>query len=141
MADIPILEEVVTLLGQGIQVTFKANGHSMLPFIIGGKENIILVKPAQISVGDIVLACIGNSRYVIHRVIKREGAHLTLMGDGNLKEQEECQIEDVAGRAEYVIMPNGEKRYLYSWHLRWGARLWFWLRPFRRYLLGIYRRL
>ena len=42
MTDNEIIEEAIRLVREGVSVTFPVNGHSMLPFIIGGKENVIL---------------------------------------------------------------------------------------------------
>ena len=40
-------------MGEGVCVTLPVNGNSMLPFIIGGKESVILQQPSQPEVGDV----------------------------------------------------------------------------------------
>lgn len=141
MAGITFLEEAVRLIKEGKIVTFKANGRSMLPFIKGEKDRIVLVQATSLHVGDIVLAWVDDNRYVIHRIIEIQGQKVTLMGDGNLYEREQCQFKDVIARADYLIKPNGQHRYLYTTSLKWMGRLWFLLLPIRRYLLAIYRRI
>jgi SOS-response transcriptional repressor LexA len=140
MAGVTFLEEAVRLIKEGKSVTFKANGRSMLPFIKGGEDLIVLVQTNSLQVGDIVLARVDDNRYVIHRVIKIHGQKVTLMGDGNLYEREQCQSKDVIARADYVIKPDGQQQYLYTTSRKWMGRLWYWLFPIRRYLLAIYRR-
>jgi len=111
----------------------------MLPFIIGGKESVILHRPGLIDVGDVVLAWVDGNRYVVHRIIKLDYDRVTLMGDGNLT-TEHCALSDIKARVTHVVSADNKERDL---HNRWrmlAARLWYWLRPVRRYLLAIYRR-
>ena len=90
--------------------------------------------------GDVILAWINGSRYVVHRVIKVDGDDVQLMGDGNLSGNEFCKISDVVAKAEYVVSPNGRRAYLYSpWRVR-ASRSWWKIKPVRRWILAIYRR-
>ena len=85
------------------------------------------------------IALVKGCRYVVHRIIRIDGDRVTLMGDGNVCGVEHCTLSDVKARADYVVDARGGKHYLYSrWRIR-AARLWFRLRPIRRYLLFIYR--
>ena len=79
MTDHEIIEEAIRLVDEGISVTLPVNGHSMLPFIIGGKESVVLQKPDKLKVGDVVLAWVDNSRYVVHRIILFDGRNVILM--------------------------------------------------------------
>lgn len=141
MAGPAIIEEAIKLVKEGQKVTLRANGNSMLPFIIGGKEDILLVQPSNPHIGDVVLAQINEGHYVIHRIIAINGDHITLMGDGNLSGQEHCLKNDVAARVDYYINSKGKCHYLYTPFRKMMARLWFWLLPCRRYLLALYRRI
>ncbi len=139
MTDIEILESAISLVADGVSVTFPVKGWSMLPFIIGGRESVILMKPEKLAVGDVVLAWVTGQYYVVHRIIAIEGDQVTLMGDGNLSGVEHCRLSDVKALAAYVVNPQRQKRYLYTRRRRLAARLWWWLRPVRRYLLFVYR--
>lgn len=135
-----ILGELIKLVNEGQRVTLPVKGYSMLPFIIGGRESVELVKPEHVAVGDVVLAWINDSHYVVHRIIRMDGDRVELMGDGNLRGDEFCRISDVAARAEYVVGANGKRRYLYApWRVR-ASRLWWRIKPLRRWILGVYRR-
>lgn len=135
-----IIHEVIRLLNEGQRVVLPVKGYSMLPFIIGGVESVELVKPQQVAVGDVVLAWINGTHYVVHRVISIESGQVRLMGDGNLGGDERCTLDEVAARAEYVISRHGRRHYLYTkWRVR-ASRLWWWLKPLRRIILGVYRR-
>ena len=140
MNDNGFIEEALRLVQKGVTVTFPVTGQSMLPFIIGGKESVILHRPGLIDVGDVVLAWVDGNRYVVHRIIKLDYDRVTLMGDGNLT-TEHCALGDIKARVTHVVSADNKKRDLYSrWRVR-AAKLWYWLRPIRRYLLAIYRRL
>ena len=69
MTDEVIIEEAIRLVNDGVSVTFPVRGYSMLPFIIGGRESVVLQKPHVTQVGDVVLAWVDDCRYVVHRVI------------------------------------------------------------------------
>ena len=140
MTDNEIIEEAIRLVDEGVSVTLPVNGNSMLPFIIGGKESVILHGPGLIDVGDVVLAWVDGCRYVVHRIVRIDGERVTLMGDGNLVGTEHCLLNDIKARVTHVVSADNKERDL---HNRWrmhAAKLWYWLRPVRRVLLAIYRR-
>ena len=135
-----VIAGVINALESIPRVVLPVRGYSMLPFIIGDVDSVELVKPEKVEVGDVVLAWINDCRYVVHRVIKVDGDDVQLMGDGNLGGDEHCKISDVAAKAEYVVSPNGRRAYLYSpWRVR-ASRLWWKIKPVRRWILAIYRR-
>ena len=141
MKDNGFIEEAVRLVQKGVTVTFPVTGQSMLPFIIGGKESVILHAPGLTAVGDVVLARVDGNGYVVHRIINIDGDRVTLMGDGNVRGTEHCLLKDVKARVTHVVSADNKKRDLYSrWRVR-AAKVWYWLRPIRRYLLAIYRRI
>ena len=139
--DNKIIEEAVRLVEDGVSVTLPVGGHSMLPFIIGGRESVILQKPARPKIGDVILAWVVPGRWVVHRVIRIDGDNITLMGDGNLRGTESCTLSDVKALITYVVDANGKRRDVYTRWRRIAARLWWHLRPFRRYILAIYKRI
>ena len=151
MTDNEIIEEAIRLVEEGVSVTLPVNGRSMLPFIIGGRESVILQQPptqgeprqnaAPLKVGDVVLAWVEGNRYVVHRIIRIDGNRVTLMGDGNLVGTEHCSLSDVKAKATHVVDCHEQPHDLYTSRRMLGVRLWWHLRPIRRYLLAIYRRL
>ncbi len=136
-----IIKESIALLQEGRRVVLPVKGNSMHPFIIGDRESVELVSPKPpLKVGDVVLAWVNGTHYVVHRIIGIDNHQVTLMGDGNIRGVEHCTTDEVAALAEYIVAPNGRRRYLYtSGRLRF-ARLWGRLLPVRRWILAIYRR-
>lgn len=141
MTDNEIIEEAIKLVKDGVSVTLPVNGRSMLPFIIGGKESVILQPPGLTAVGDVVLAWVEGNRYVVHRIIRIDGDRVTLMGDGNLRLMEHCVLNDIRARVTHVVDAKERVHDIHKPWRKWAARVWFWLRPIRRYLLAIYRRI
>lgn len=145
VSDEVIMSEAIRLVGEGVSVTFPVKGRSMLPFIVGGRDSVILEKPTEIRKGDVVLAYVESEnredrRYVVHRIISLDGDRVTLMGDGNLALHEYCNRGDVCAKVSLVVKPNRKKRSLDSFLFRFFAKVWFALLPFRRYLLWIYNK-
>lgn len=129
-----LLGEVAALLREGREAVITPTGNSMLPFIRGGVDRVVLRRTDDVTVGDIVLVHTAG-RYILHRLIARDGDALTLMGDGNLQGTESCTTADVVGTVTAVIRPSGREQ------TPGKGRLWRILKPLRRYLLAIYRRL
>ena len=141
VSDNEIIQSAIKLVNEGLRVTFPVKGYSMLPFIIGGKESVDLVKPDNLQVGHVVLAWVEGCRYVVHRIISIDGERVTLMGDGNLVGTEHCTIADIKALATHVVTARGRRHDLYTPWRKKAAKAWFCLRPFRRYPLAILRRI
>ncbi len=132
------LSLVSETLAQGHTAVIWVKGYSMRPFIEYGRDRVKLAYPEDVRVGDAVLAQIHPGHYVLHRVIERQGADLTLQGDGNIRGVEQCLVSDVCGVVIEYIRP---KRTILASDpsLRRRIRLWRFLRPARRLLLAFYK--
>ena len=131
--------EIDRLLKEGTEVIFKPKGQSMLPFIRGERDSVLLKNPGVIKPGYIVLAKVSEKNFVLHRVEHVAGDRVVLMGDGNLVGRERCRMSDVIAVAVKIIKVDKETDCLSKKHMR-RALLWKRLLPVRRYLLAIYRR-
>ena len=141
LANNIVIKDAIALVREGRRVVLPVKGFSMNPFIFGDRESVELVSPHQpLKVGDVVLAWVNGTHYVVHRIIGIDGDKVTLMGDGNIAGVEHCTTDEVAAVAEYVVAPNGKRRYLYASGRMRFARLWGRLLPVRRWILAIYRR-
>ena len=130
-----LLAETGALLAEGRDVELLVKGNSMLPFLHDERDSVRLRKLDMVAKGDIVLAQIAPGHYVLHRVRAVDGENLTLMGDGNVRGTERCTRADVLGTAVEFIRPDGTR-------CKPGkGRCWAVLRPIRRYLLYLYRRI
>ena len=88
--------EVARMLAGGNSVTLRAKGNSMYPFIVDGRDSVILQTYRKTAaVGDIVLAHLPEKGFVLHRIYKNDGNEFVLMGDGNLHTTERCSKNDI----------------------------------------------
>ena len=134
-----IVPEIARLVAEGTKVAFTPKGVSMLPFIRGGHDSVVLVKADDLRIGDIALARIG-ANYVLHRIIGIDEDVVTLMGDGNIAGTEKCYRADILAVAETIRKDGREIDCRSKGHLR-KAEIWKRMLPVRRYLLAIYRRI
>lgn len=137
-----MMQEISRLISEGKTISISAKGYSMNPFIVHMKDQITLGSwtDDQIKKGAVVLVKDVRGCYIIHRIIKRDGNVLTLMGDGNIGIIETAYVEDIIALMHAVI----KKGRTYSVNsLSWRLYSWFWklLTPVRRYPLAVWRRL
>lgn len=134
-----LIAEVHKFLLEGRRVTLKVKGVSMLPFIVGDRDSVLLERSSAYAVGDIVLAEIYPSTYVLHRILSIVEDEVTLMGDGNCCGTEHCRRENILGKAVTIFF-NGREVDPNTPGQRRRALLWRRMLPVRRYLLAILRR-
>ena len=137
--------DVRRLLDQGKQVTIPVKGLSMLPFIRGGKDLVVLEKAGgNLQRDDIVLFHVGpreGGRYVMHRILTMDGDVVDIQGDGVPKTHELVRRNQVIAKAVEILRGGKRRVDPYSPGQRRLVHFWQWLRPVRRYILFIYRQL
>ena len=135
-----LFSEVASAIREGNSVVIKPKGCSMLPFIRGERDEVVLVSPDDVEIYDAVLAQLRTGVYVLHRVMEIREDSLVLMGDGNLQGKEQCRKEDVVAKVAEVIR-DGHKHDCRAPRYRLMVRMWIRLMPVRRWILAIYKRL
>ncbi len=137
-----MMKEISKLISEGKTVSITAKGYSMNPFIVHMRDQITLGSwtDDQIKKGSVVLVKDIRGCYLIHRIIKREGDMLTLLGDGNIGIIETAHVKDIIGLM-HAVTKKGRTYSVKS--LRWRLYSWFWkiLTPVRRYPLALWRRM
>jgi len=137
--------DVLKVLDQGRQVTIPVKGYSMLPFIRGGKDLVVLEKSGgDLKADDIVLFHIGpmeGGRYVMHRILSVDGDAVDIMGDGVPKNHEHVHRSQILARAVRILRGGTRPVDPYSPGELRKVHFWQWLLPLRRYILFIYRHL
>lgn len=137
----PFLAEIIKLLNEGHTVTISLKGYSMRPFLENERDKAVLTKAVELRVGDVGLAMINHSYYVLHRIIDIRDNTVTLRGDGNIA-TETCSKDDVSGIA-LGFYRKGRNRLDSTKGLKWKiySHIWVRLFPVRSYLLALYRRI
>lgn len=104
-----MLGEVSRMLAEGREVVIMTKGFSMLPFIRGEADSVVLVKKDDIRPGDIALGEIAEGVYVLHRVRKVLSGGVVLKGDGNLRGTENCRASKLCGVVKEIQKASGRK--------------------------------
>ena len=137
--------DVLRMLEQGKQVTIPVKGFSMLPFIRGSKDLVVLEKAGtDIRADDIVLFHVrprDGGRYVMHRVLSIDGDAVDIMGDGVPKNHEHVRRGQILAKAVKILRGGTRPVDPYSPGQLRMVHFWQWLLPVRRYILFIYRHL
>lgn len=137
-----LLPEVAELLAEGNSVVLMTKGNSMLPFIIGDRDSVDMLAKEKYEKGDIVLARISSSQWVLHRIKAISSEKVILKGDGNLCGTERCTPADVAGSVRFIIKRKGRKVDVNSASFLRMSKCWNSLPAIvQRYFLGFYRRI
>lgn len=134
--NVPFFHEVGRLLRQNPAVTLRVQGGSMRPFLREGDTvRLVPFVPERLRRWDIVLAHTAFG-ILLHRVVRIRNNRILLAGDANRRLEETDSkhiigIVDAAWRRETPLNTQAIPLLV----------LWYGLRPFRGYLLGIYEHL
>ncbi len=127
--NVAIFSVVRDILLDRQSVTVTVKGHSMLPFFRSGST--VTVRPIEaedFKKYAVVFADAGD-HFVIHRIISVNDNSVTLLGDGNTVGTETMTKDKV-----YGIIDCSPTHIFF-------AKIWFRLRPIRRYPLALLRRI
>lgn len=141
--NIILLPEVHQLLQEGHTVTLLVRGNSMNPFLVDRRDKVIIapLPPDGPMIGDLPLAYDRqNQRYVLHRLIRKEGTNYILMGDGNLNGTESILADDLIGIVTH-LQRKGRTYSIQGRFWRIYSMIWLQLMPIRRILLALFRRI
>ena len=137
--------DVLQVLRQGKRVTIPVKGFSMLPFIRGSKDLVILERAGDVlKADDIVLFHVGpadGGRYVMHRILSVDGDRVDIMGDGVPYAHEHVHRSQILAKAVEIVRDGKRSVDPYSPGQLRLVHFWQRLRPVRRYLLFVYRHL
>lgn len=142
--------EVGKLIAEGRSVEIRVKGNSMNPFMVSGRDTIVLSPFAEDDLvpGAFVLGRDSYGRWVAHRIVEVADTYVLMNGDGNFQ----TTVEKVAKADVLAIVTgyvrNGKrgsmdgfawKAYSAYWKIAGALRVGSW--SLRRVHLGIWRRL
>lgn len=138
MENAKFLPHVCQLVQEGHKVTIAAKGNSMRPFIESDRDAVVLAPVGTPAVGDVVMFETPPGHYILHRIISINGETLTMCGDGNFNQTEQCSPSELRAKAVTIIR-KGRAYATTSRTWRAYSSVWTRLHPLRRYLLALYR--
>ena len=145
-------DAVTTMLKEGQDVTINVRGASMLPFLAESRGDQIILEGAEactpdgrervkVNVNDIVLFRLGD-RYFLHRILKINDNDIAeIQGDGILNAKERCHRDLILARVTTIIRSGKDAISTKSSTYRRNVRIWMILKPLRRPMLWLWKRL
>ncbi len=130
---------VIALLNEGKKVTIPVKGYSMLPFIIGERDLVVLEKPSgEVKKDDIILFT-QYGRYILHRVIDVQNNIAIIQGDGIIINKETADMDHIHGRVIKILRHGKREVDPYTPSMLKRVHCWQKLGKLRRYPLWILR--
>ena len=96
----PIMKEVIE---SGGEFTFYPHGTSMLPLIRQGEDQVVLVEPKDIKVGDIVFYRRNDGHFVLHRLVKITKGQYVMCGDNQYLLEHGITDKHILAKVKAVI--------------------------------------
>lgn len=126
-------------LREGAKVHLTVLGESMYPFIHSGDSIVLLPYHGEDLPLYTAVFFQWEGSYMIHRIIKKESSMWHMQGDGNIYRVESLPPAEIIGVLVQYERPDG--RAIDSTSDRWirQGKLWYKLRPIRKYLLKLLR--
>lgn len=138
-----LLDNIEELIPVGNSFELRVTGYSMLP-LLGRRDDTIIVRRTTTTepiIGRIAMFRKSNGHIVVHRVREINDGVVTLMGDGNIRDMEQCPRESIVGVVEHVRRSSGQVVSCSSRWWRMREKMWLWQpRIIRRYALALIRR-
>lgn len=143
---------VIKILKEGQDVTINVRGASMLPFLSESRGDQVILEGAEagtpdgrervkVNVNDIVLFRLGD-RYFLHRILKINDNDIAeIQGDGIINAKERCHRDLILARVTTIIRSGKDAINTKSSTYRRNVRIWMILKPFRRPMLWLWKRL
>lgn len=133
-----IIDIIIEKINTDGQVIIKVTGNSMYPFYNDKETEVVLVKPPKkLHRKDVVLYKNPEGIWSLHRIIKVKKECLIICGDA-LQTIEYINPDSIVA----IVKEHYYNNKLISNRLshRIKVSIWLLLKPFRRYLLAIIRR-
>lgn len=133
----PVLRE---MLSQGKEMSLTITGNSMTPFLVHGRDSVIITKPdGNWKKGDIALFQRKNSQYILHRIcrVTKDGS-CYFVGDGQQIVEGPIASEQIFGKIIAAKRKNKwEKPGTFWWEF--FEHVWISIIPLRPFCCKVYR--
>lgn len=130
------------ILNEGRSARITVTGMSMYPFLRENIDSVELsnINPKTIKKGDIVMVLRETNEYVMHRVIKVEEDSFYMIGDAQEDIEGPLRFNQIFAKVNAIWRQN-KRIEVENLLLKFMARIWLVLRPFRINIIKVYRAL
>ena len=139
--DASALEEYCALLETADTLPLRITGSSMVPFLVPGRDSVLLTKPAErLRRGDIALYRRSSGALVLHRVCRCRNGLYTTCGDAQTEPEPGIRHEQVRAVVCAATRKGRTERPGTFW---WGffAHIWTRIIPLRPFFCRLYAKL
>lgn len=127
------------LIEQGKEVSLTITGNSMVPFMVHGRDQVLIEKPSEPwKKGDIGFFQRNNGAYVLHRICHvDEQGNCWFVGDGQVMIEGPIRKEQIFGKVTAV---KRKDKWVRPGSFLWAffRYIWLWVRPLRPKICRIY---
>lgn len=128
-------------LKQRKQYRMSPSGSSMCPFIVGGRDEVVLSSPPmRLKKGDVVWYRRENGIHVLHRIYRIQKQEYYMIGDNQTEVEGPLKQNQILGIVTQIYRKNKVIDCDSHWY-RWVSLLWLWLRLFRPIVLHVIQRI
>lgn len=129
---VPLIQEI-TENGKEIEITVQ--GNSMMPMLKGGRDKVVLIKPAEKLKKYAVALYYRSSEntYVLHRIIGYKNGGYVISGDNQFIKEYGIQDSEMVAVVT-AFTRNGRRYAVGNFGYMLYCRLWYYSRPFRKQL-------
>lgn len=128
-----LLPMITEQIEAGGEVRFRPRGISMLPFLMEGRDEVVLIAPPpQLKKGDIPFYRRADGSFVLHRVVGIRESSYTMCGDNQYIRERGVLHDNVIALAKGVYRKG---RYMSADSFTY--KLWGFLWPKYMFLKGI----
>jgi hypothetical protein len=131
------------LLAQGLSVNLTVSGNSMSPFLINGRDQVLLEPLEQKPrVGDVIFYRRDDGSYILHRICSITIGAYTFLGDNQTQPEYGIRRDQLLAKVT-AVKRDGQvlKPGCALWRFFAGPWAWFWgWRPFFRWLYNTIKR-
>lgn len=119
----------------GKKLVIEPQGNSMYPFLIDGRDSVVLELPnGSLKKGDVCLYRRDNGIYVLHRIHHKNKKGYYMLGDSQTWIEGPLKEEQIIAVVHTMIRKGKEiKRERFSYRLCY--RLWMIVRPVRPFFI------
>lgn len=120
-------------LKEGKPIQIAPKGNSMYPFLIEGRDEVILQKvpDEELKRGDVVLYRSDRGILVLHRIWKKKAGTYYMMGDNQMEAEGPIKKQQIYGKMIRFVQ-SGKERSVFQMKYWILSRMWMFLYPIRR---------
>jgi len=127
--------DIEKLLEEDKIVCIKVRGYSMYPFLLPGKDEVLVEKVdlSKVKRGDVVLYRRDQGILVLHRIWKRQGNDFFMVGDNQSEIEGPLNGHQIKGKM-IAFIKNEKQISVKKISYRMISTIWLFLRPLRPFI-------